>query len=47
MTLNSGDTVYENDKLIHHAANKGSVPVVVLLSALLQSDEPVAINVNP
>lgn len=46
VTLNPGDTVYENEGLVHHAENAGKVPVVVLLAALFKSDQGVAVNVN-
>jgi hypothetical protein len=44
--LRAGDTVYENEMLVHHGENKGTNRVVVLMSAVLESGEPVSINVD-
>jgi len=42
--LQAGDTVYEVESLVHYGENKGTVPVVVEMNALLKSDEPTTIN---
>jgi hypothetical protein len=44
--LRAGDTVYETESLVHYGENKGTARVVVLMSALLESGEPVSINVD-
>lgn len=42
ITLRAGDTIVENAGLPHHAANKGKVPVVIDITALLQTGAPLA-----
>jgi len=46
VVLRAGDTVYENESLVHFAENKGAHQVVVLMSAVLEAGEPVSINVE-
>lgn len=42
-TIAPGEWIVEHEGIVHFGANKGSDPVVILASSLLESDEPPAI----
>jgi Cupin domain len=42
VTLRKGDTLVEAQSLVHHGSNKGKVPVVILLAALLHEGAPLS-----
>ena len=46
VTLKPGDGLIETASLVHHAANKGKKPVVILLTALLRDGAPLATPVG-
>ncbi len=43
VVLSPGDTVYEPSGMHHKAANRGDVPVVILLATLIEIGQPIAI----
>ena len=46
VTLRKGDTLVEAQSLVHYGANKGKVPVVILLTALLHEGAPLSTPVG-
>jgi Cupin domain len=42
VTLRKGDTLVEAQSLVHYGSNKGKVPVVILLAALLHEGAPLS-----
>lgn len=44
VVLHAGDTVYEMSSMHHRAANRGGVPVVVLLASLIEVGQPITVN---
>jgi hypothetical protein len=46
VTLRKGDTLVEAQSLVHYGSNKGKVPVVILLTALLHEGAPLSTPVG-
>ena len=46
VTLRKGDTLVEAESLVHYGSNKGKVPVVILLTALLHEGAPLSTPVG-
>jgi hypothetical protein len=46
VTLRKGDSIVETQSLVHYGANKGKVPVVIELAALLRAGAPFATAVG-
>src|SRR5262245_10394123 len=46
VTLRKGDTLVEAQSLVHYGSNKGKVPVVILLTALLHQGAPLSTPVG-
>ena len=45
--LQTGDSVYEPESMVHHAVNEGDIDVVIIISSLITTGQPLSIPTSP